>query len=492
MEGVSLLAARELLVAALNVLRLKVIVVGVGSAGLGIVAQTMALRNVLSQCASLSYGSGATRLSARYFSEGRLRELSQLMSFLRRAALLSSLVLMVAATATKSILADWVFADASLWPYVLVVVAALPLGAAGDIAVQLLRGARRFDAVLTAGLASAVAGLLATAAMVAFFGLHGAVGSLLVAAALRYLVHSRAVRKSLTRPLGLSFEGLPPTATLRLLAGFGAGQAVGALSAQLALLIARSWVVSRQGASANGEYELAVALTRQIDLVLVWPILSYVFATVSGNPDRQRAVLSLGIRAFLLIAVPVVTLVAVSPESWIAPLFSSALLGAASLVRCEAGTWLSRGVLSLLGASLWSAGRVRAATVVSVLRAGAFLFFFFALAPHLSTGAIPVAQHASFVLAFVVLLIDLKTKGESPFEPGWKRLLWSSMAVGVIVASSALLEGWNATALVLGCSAAWACINLRPTELRVAWLLLRPLLQAKLEAARKPGGGRQS
>src|SRR5262249_23467410 len=151
-----------------------------------------------------------------------------------------------------------IFGDRTYSPLVVLTSVSLLCAVPSAIAARVLNGILDLRSFSRLMVAEAAAGMLATAALVARYGLTGAVVALLIAEIAGSAVGCVLLLRCVVRPLGLDLRPRRPDgAIVRRLVRYASALTVTSVAAAGASLFVRSQILHQAGADANGLYQVA-------------------------------------------------------------------------------------------------------------------------------------------------------------------------------------------------------------------------------------------
>lgn len=144
-------------------------------------------------------------------------------------------------------------------------------------------GEDRYDYYTKASCMAALGGLVVFLVMTAIWGLEGALWSISVGGAVIFVAYAAYARKiaPLSRVFAFGFE----RRLARELVSYGAVMAITSGASAIALLAVRAYVVRREGAVANGLYQVPIAMTALYTPFLTNALWARLFPSVSRSGD---------------------------------------------------------------------------------------------------------------------------------------------------------------------------------------------------------------
>ena len=239
--------------------RVKIIAVLLGPAGVGLVSLYMSAIGLIGTVSGLGIGSSGVREVALAFSQQNPTAAARTVRLLRRACWATGLLGWVLAAALSPLLSTWVSGSTEHAVAISVLGVTLLLGAVNGGQTAMLQGARRIGDIARANVAAMLLNTGVAIGLYAWMGQRGIVPVLVVTAAVALAVSWWFARRVHVEPVALSW---PDTfAGTRRLAGLGmAFMWSGLLTAGLDMAT-RSLITQNLGIDAAGLYQAAWALS---------------------------------------------------------------------------------------------------------------------------------------------------------------------------------------------------------------------------------------
>lgn len=340
-RSVGLLSGQQLVLMVIGATRVKLVATLLGPAGTGLLAQTVALQDVLRQTSLLGAGNGYLKLVAEAVGRDDRDALERLMRSALALFCGLALLLGVASALCAPWLARLVFDDERLAHLVVIAAIGLVFAVPAVLLQRTLSGALQFRAYAQLAIADALAGLAATAGLVWFLGLTGAVSSLAVAEAATVAVGGVLVWRFVVRPHGLVLlPGRMDRAIVRRLFRLAGALALTSLVAAAAALVVRSSIVAQWGAEANGYYQVAWQVGQNYLGILSASLWTYGMPKVTTKLHDPRAIQALQddfLRIALAVLAPGILVLLCAREVWVPVLYSRAFLAAAPMLCWQLG-----------------------------------------------------------------------------------------------------------------------------------------------------------
>lgn len=258
LKSSALVGGAQALVAAIGVVRLKLLAVLLGPAGFGIMGLYLAILDLAASAAGLGVGSSGVRQIAEAVGSGNQRQISVTVAALRRASLALGIVGAALLLLASSGVSQLTFGDRDhTWGVALISVAVLfRVVAAGQSA--LIQGLRRIGDLAGMNVLGAAIGAAATVLLVYFLGERGLAASVVAGAFFTLLISWWFARRVKT-------ERVEPVAgerreQIRQLLRLGIAFLASALMMMGTMYVVRMMITRQLGLSEAGLYQAAWTL----------------------------------------------------------------------------------------------------------------------------------------------------------------------------------------------------------------------------------------
>jgi PST family polysaccharide transporter len=398
----------NLMTAVAALVRGKLAAVILGTAGVGLYGQVDTFYRGLVQICILSTGAGVTRCVAELIAKGdhaAVRRAFWSITFF-------SLTLAVAVAGIVSLssrsLSQLVLGDGRYGVYLAIVAVGLPLQALSDIILGMLVGLKDLRAQVLVTASYTGGGTVLYAILIYQYGIAGAiysvVGIAMCACAAAVFFLRRGRHELLHNDLR---EKIFDSALLRLILTIGATGGVMALSERGVLLVFRSIIIRRFGFEANGLYQAIYSLS-QLTIAMAFGFVSaYLIPTLSGLSDREkmRVEFSSALRLTLLISTIFSAVMIFYGTLVLRLTYSSAFIGAVSLLRYQALGDFFRALMLLLSATIFAMYGWKPWFGIGMLFYIGYIVFFPLLLPMYGLPAISISYMLSYFVACGVSLV---------------------------------------------------------------------------------------
>lgn len=380
--------------AAFALLRGKLAAIILGTAGVGVFGQVDSFYRGLVQICILSTGAGVTRCVAELQGSGDgpaiRRAFWSVTAFsLALAGVVAGLVLFSSKDLSRLVLGDQRYGL-----FLSVAALGLPLQALSDIILGMLIGLRDLRTQVWLTAAYAGGGVFLYALLLLRYGLAGAVYSILAVAACTCAASVFFVRKRRAGELRPVFgEKHFDLRLLRFILAIGLTGGVMAISDRVVVLIFRAILIRHFGFEANGLYQAVYALS-QLTIAMAFGFVStYLVPTLSGmqNPGRARIEFSSALRLTLLIATLSSAVIILYGKFVILVTYSSAFVGAVTLLHYQALGDFFRALTLLLSATIFATSGWKPWFGIGMSFYAAYVLYFPLLLPVFGLPAISIA-----------------------------------------------------------------------------------------------------
>jgi O-antigen/teichoic acid export membrane protein len=471
----------------ISIVRMKVLAVLVGPAGLGLFGLYTSLQSTVGTFAGLGLETSGVRDIAA--NKDDLAVQSRVRTVLFTAGLVQGAIAMVLVWLFRAPLAQWLFGDASRATETGLVGVAILLSLVLASQTAILRGLRRIGDLGRVTVLSALGGTIGGLIAVWLEGEAGLIWFLLVQPLVAVLITAFISRK-LPRAVTPRLTSTDAFAAWKSMASLGVVFMIGGLAGAATLLFARSLIARDLGIEAAGLFSASwgVAMTYVGFLLGAMAADFYPRLTEVIN-DRATSVRLMNDQAQLGLAIggPVLlALVGIAPW-FLAILYSSEFVPAAEMLQ-----WQTVGnVLKLaswpMGFAYIAAARSRIFLATELAWNAAFLGLLWVLMPVIGVEAAGMA----FMIAYAMYFILLHVLTRRLFEFRWERLSLTLIAVHTILASLILAVSRQSPILAAGVAVVLAAVT-AIAGLRIVVMKIGPhgrlstRLHAVFSALRRP------
>jgi antigen flippase len=454
-------------------IRGKLAAVILGTAGVGLFGQVDSFYRGLVQICILSTGAGVTRCVAELRATGDTSGIRRAFwSITAFSVGLAVLVVGLVSLSSRS-LSGLVLGDRRYGLFLAVVALGLPMQALSDIIMGMLIGLRDLRAQVWITAAYTGGGVVLYTILILRYGLAGAIYSGLAIAACACLASVFFLYKRRSVELWhATGERLFDLRLLRSILAIGLTGGVMAISDRVIVLVFRTIVIRRFGLEANGLYQVVYSLS-QLTIAMAFGFVStYLIPTLSGMQDAERTNVefSSALRLTLLIATLCSAVTILYGRFVILATYSSAFLGAMTLLRYQALGDFFRALTLLLSATIFSVHGWKPWFGIGMSFYGAYILFFSLLLPVFGFPAISVAYLLAHCASCCLAVFLFARYTKMSFLAGRGPLLIRSLALLLAGSAMALLGNVHLT-YILGTLAllVWARLAVTSSEYRRLW-----------------------
>lgn len=405
-RSIGLLSGQQLILMVIGAVRTKVVASLLGPAGTGLLAQSVALQDVLRQASMLGAGNGFLKLVAEAVGRDDRRTLERLIP--SAFALFGGLAVVLAAGSAlfAPTLARLAFDDESLANVVVIGAIGVVFAVPAVLLLRLLSGALQFRVYAQLAIADALVGLVAMAGLAWYAGLTGAVAALVVAEVATVAIGAVVVWRVVLRPRGIVLRlGVVDPVMLRRLVRLAGVLAVTSLTAGGAAVVVRGAIIGQVGAEASGYYQVAWQVGQNYLGILgasLWTYGMPKVATRLHDPPAIQALQDDFLRIALAVLAPGIVVLLCVRELWVPVLYTPAFLAAAPMLTWQLGGELVAMLRQSMNISLLPRERLGFILFQAVFYWGGWAALALLLMPRLGATAAALAYCVSNVATLVV------------------------------------------------------------------------------------------
>lgn len=463
-RSVGLLSSQRVVLIVLGAVRTKIAASILGPGGMGILAQAMALRELLTSLATLGTRSGYLKLVAEHHGRGDTAGLERLI--VTTLTLVTVIALTVAGFAAlfADRIAEWAYGNPKQGMLVLIVGMTVVVSVPGKMLARTFTGVLDYRTFLLIAVVESVIAVGSMAVLARAFGVAGAVASFTVIEFVILLVAAWLIRKRLAQPLGLSLRPRrpDPEVTRRLFRLAGA-LTITSLASSAVVVFVRAEILRHAGTEANGYYQVAWQVGQNYLGILGTALWSYGMPKVAMRLEDPAEILHLQnnfLRIVLTILAPGVVALLATREIWIPILFTEAFLVAAGMVAWQLVGELVAMVRQSMNISLLPREKLRFLVFQALFYWGAWAGLTAFWMPRLGATGAAVSYFGANVLALIVTYAYHHRALDYRIQPENRRLLlWAVPGVGLAVALALQPNPWVARVAPLALAAAWLWVN---------------------------------
>jgi len=457
-------------------IRGKLAAIILGTAGVGLFGQVDSFYRGLIQICILSTGAGVTRCVAELHGAGDTPGIRRAFwSITAFSVGLAVLVVGLVLLSSRS-LSGLVLGDRRYGVFLAIVALGLPMQALSDIIMGMLIGLRDLRAQVWVTAAYTTGGVVLYAILILRYGLAGAIYSVLAIAACTCLASVFFLYKRRAVELRhASGERRVDLRLLRSILAIGLTGGIMAISDRVVILVFRTILIRRFGLEANGLYQVVYSLSQLTISMAFGFVATYLIPTLSGmqDPERTHVEFSSALRLTLLIATLCSAVTILYGRFVILATYSSAFLGAMTLLRYQALGDFFRALTLLLSATIFSVHGWKPWFGIGMSFYGAYILFFSLLLPVFGFSAISIAYLLAHCASCCLAVFLFVRCTKMSFLAGRGPLLIRSLAL-LLAGFAMTLLGNSHVMYILGMVAllVWARLAVTSSEYQRLWAYL--------------------
>lgn len=448
----------------LGIVRIKLLALYTGSAGVGTLSVLMSLNQALIAVLGLLSGVGLVKYVSEYRAAGDLTRVRRLVESALTLQLIGALVIVLAGLIGIRPLVRTVAAGADfpVW-YAAVVLLSVPLGLLTSLQLAVLKGYKAMGALGLVNVISAAISVAILVPLVRYWGVGGAVVSLafdgLILCGVGYVFLRRTIRE-----LGLRLfrMGRPDWPLVRNLLALGAAAQISAIAVSWSALYPRSFLIRAEGVDAVGLYQAGISLVGYA-MVIRSSIATYFFSEISerGSGDRISDTINDTTRVALVLTTPAICILLVFLPQVIRILLTEEFLPVTGIALILLVTvWVSSQG-AFMGQALMGQGKIKESVAVELSWCAIFLVLNAIMISRWGLRGAAMAYTGSFLLGFpITMAIAWRTLD---YRPEWRNGVIAVTGLALIVASG-IATSAAAQAAVLAATLPWAVFCLTRRE----------------------------
>lgn len=379
LNAILVMMTSQVAVAAVGIVRNKLLAVILGPAGVGLFAQLQSLENFLANGVPMGMNLGALKYIAADRANDKEHLPTTISTSAKTFAVLSALTVIACLIFAKP-LAAWALDDAKLWPYLIPAVLGVPLLIQSQLWLSYLRAGLEMKQYSLTAVITSLIGLPIVIPLVLLWKEAGAAIHLLVVATVGYIVArifaKRSMGQELTRELrSARFDRKLLVNLMRF-----AGGNITVFAVDLAVpFIIRVQIIRDLGLDANGIYQVVFALSSQYLAMPMNAIGAYVYPRISQLTDKKEinGEINNALKMSLLFCTSGILVVLLCRDIFISALFSEKFLPAVGLVGWQLIGAYFRSTTLVLQYPMLPQERFRARVVINLLRNSIFMLVFY-------------------------------------------------------------------------------------------------------------------
>lgn len=335
------LGVRQAAAVLFGLVRSKAVAWYLGPSGMGVVAQGTSLMRLFQQISSMGIGSGFVKLISQYRAEADNKNVNIIISTVMGLFGLVGIIVVALSYQYSEGIAEYIFDDSEYRLFVIIIAAASWVFVQYNFFMQIFRAMFRWRQHTTVAVLGYAISIFTTVALIMWFGLLGAVLSILVAQVINLLISMIVLYRDVVVPEQLKFWNYRPTKEMiSIVFRFIGPLTVLAILPIISLLYIRSEIIRQLGSDANGIFQVVWGISVTYMGFLALSLSSYgvpKVASLLDNSEEVNKVQNHAIRLGLFLVTPILILLAASRELWIPILYSSEFLAAGGILIWQLG-----------------------------------------------------------------------------------------------------------------------------------------------------------
>lgn len=463
-RSVGLLTIQRALLIVLGAVRTKIAASVLGPGGMGVLAQAMALRELLASLATLGTRSGYLKLVAEAHGRGDTQRLERLIVTTILLVTIVALAVGGFAVLFSSRVAQWAFGNPAQGILVLIVAMTVVVAVPGKMLARTFTGVLDYRTFLLIAVVESVVAVVSMAVLANEFGVAGAVASFAVIECVLLVLAAWLLWRRLARPLGLSLRPRRPDPVVtRRLFRLASALTLTALTASAAVVFVRAEILRQLGAEANGYYQVAWQVGQNYLALLGTALWSYGMPKVAMRLEEPDEILRLQnnfLQIVLVALMPGVLALLATREIWIPVLFSEAFLAGAGMVAWQLAGELVAMIRQSMNISLLPRERLWFLVFQAFFYWGSWALFSILSLPRVGAIGVAFAYFAANVVALLVTYAYHHVRLEYRIQPQNRRLLVGAVPAAVFGIACCLQDDrWVGQVAPIAIAAGWLWVN---------------------------------
>jgi enterobacterial common antigen flippase len=353
-----------------NALRIKIVAVLVGTAGLGVISYLYNLVQLAASVTSLGINSGVVKMTSEGLSGGEEAAVDRLKTTAFSLTFWFSVIVALALFIESKTVSLWLLGDARYVFYVRLVSLGIPCLTLSQSLTAVLNGFRAIREIALISIWGALITVLIVAPLVWKYRLTGVVLHL-VLQSLSLLIITLLFYHRRIPGLGvldaLSFHGFDPR-LVKSLAAFGVATFLLNVFQSFTFLVVRKLIQQRFGEAGVGLYQVPYGLTLQYLNIVLISLMTYSLPTMSALREESSLAIEVNhtLRASLLAIVPIISILLVLKRFLVLLLYSPQFLPSVNLLEIQLIGDFFKVVAYVFGVALLSRPRLLAWLVMDL------------------------------------------------------------------------------------------------------------------------------
>lgn len=414
----------------------KFLALFLGPIGVGALAQVNNFLNTVNTVSSFGLTQGVTKYAAesRDFNDASTR-LKGVLHSAGKIIMFVSIPILIVTVLFSRRLSLLLLNNVSSRIFFVIIAAAIPLLAMGQIFISFAQGLKAFKEISFLSVLISIIGLAIFIPLVYFFRIAGAVVSMLVFALVTFLAFRHLTKRLLVERTHSSAG--QEASYIKELLKFGYLRLIQTSIYPLTILIIRALIIRRLGLFSNGLYEVALAYSFMfVPLVnnILWSY-SYPNYCRAENNNVLLTEVNQFLKVSLFIAVPIITAIILFRSFLIKLLFSIEFLPAIEIISLQLLGDFLKVLIWPFNVVLMAKDHMKVAIALEVIWNIAFLSLSFYVIRGYQLKGIFIAQNLSLSLLFVLTYIYTKNKFQLKVDRSNLFLILASLLIIFFVSS---------------------------------------------------------
>lgn len=466
LKAILVMMTSQVAVAAVGIVRNKLLAVILGPGGVGLFSQLQSLENFLANGVPMGMNLGALKYIAADRANNKENLATTVSTSAKTFGALSAVTVLGCLVFAKP-LAAWALDDAKLWPYLVPAVLGVPLLIQSQLWLSYLRAGLEMKQYSATAVITSLIGLPIVIPLVLLWKEAGAAAHLLIVAVVGYIVARMFARRSMGPDLTHRLKSAPfDRKVLVNLVRFAGGN-ITVFAVDLAVpFIIRVQIIRDLGLDANGIYQVVFALSSQYLSMPMNAIGAYVYPRISQLTDKKEVngEINNALKMSLLFCTSGILLVLLCRDVFISALFSEKFLPAVALVGWQLVGAYFRSTTLVLQYPMLPQERFRARIVINLLRNSIFMLVFYLPGAELRLESAVWAYAAGWLFECLAIYFYTHHTNGYTFSRRNKFLLTTSTAAVMVLAFSNITDpSWRM--IGIGVVALWAVTSLNREDI---------------------------
>jgi O-antigen/teichoic acid export membrane protein len=440
-ESTLIMGTSTVMVMAVDLVRVKIMAVLLGTAGVGTLAILNQFHTVAVSIICLGLGNGITRYIAKYESDGMQENSKRVLGNAFQAILLVSVVFSLLTILLSTFLSEWLLGDRGFFLFIIIYAVSLPFAAYPFATNHFLRGLKKVKELAKINFYRSFISIFLIIPLVYFFGLKGAVFSVIVTTTVHLLLNKYFVSKERNSFRKIPIQSFKPD-IMRKLLPYGITSLITGFSYYLSLLFFRMIIVHNLGMEMNGIYQPVWALTMIYPTLVLSSMSAYAYprlCELKTNHDISEELNGI-FRVTVLLIVPVMLFLVVACKPIIVILYSPDFIKAAEYLPLQIVGDFFKIVVWSIGMFILPTKRLKAFVWLSLVPYGFMVGLAALLVKSFLLHGIVAAFTICYFVTFIAYLIYARRQINFKFWPkNYSLLVISFIALVCIILSSKYL-----------------------------------------------------